>query len=232
MKRRKALKSVGALISVGLAGCTEQTTTKRSTGESTVNQTGSPTPWSTIHSATKDVAKQSSEATPASIGSIDIANQDDSPPSYPGLLSVTVESSTIREEQPARLKISCINESDSRQDFTFGFGPPFSRIHSEKRPGFLLVDPVFLSDEDETASYELSPCWQRETDIEMIAPDVQQQVSLEPGEEVTRQKQIWQEHRPEDDMCLLTGDFRFESDEYVLKDGQRFSWGFTMTVSG
>lgn len=55
-------------------------------------------------------------------------------------------------------------------------------------------------------------------------------MTLKPGESVYQDVLLWQDYRNEVDVCLPSGEFRFESSEYELANDNEFTWGFTLSV--
>jgi hypothetical protein len=156
---------------------------------------------------------------------VEIKGVDTAPREYPGAFTVSVRKPLITKESTARIRIALENTSNRPRTFVFGHSPPFSGLRSED--GQLL-----LLDRTKQTGGEYEPvapgCWVPEANsFDLIEPDVLNDVRLDPGEKVGRTVLVWGTDSQD---CTLRGEYRFDSNEYRLPNGNSFTWGFSIEI--
>lgn len=167
------------------------------------------------------------------------ATGDEIPAGHESGLSASVE--LVRQysrDEPARLRISLVNRSDTAREITFGPSLPFSTLRGGKEEGaavaVLVPDDrthVHVERAGDSSSEPAEPddgCWQ----IEGVArDDIAQYERFDSGGSLTEAYSVYA--LTENGDCLPPGEYRFE-DSWVNRPGTspEFSvdWGFTLAV--
>lgn len=134
------------------------------------------------------------------------------------------------DESPARIRFEFTNVSEQRQEYGFGFSPPFSPYPADHldADAALLVLP---DDREHITPHEGSQfvpeeptdgCWRARTGYG--ANDIGRGRELDPGETLSGEYTLLAS--PEGD-CLALGTYRTEQDYYP----DEATWGFEITLS-
>ena len=154
---------------------------------------------------------------------VSVIDQRDLPNDVPVTLSATTSREEITAEHPARLRIVFENTDKNPRTFSFGTNPPFTpKLSQTQSPGLMLL-PLDTRYDPVTES-----CWQPtiSDDTEYVVPSVLNQVTLDAGESIATELDVWGSYRNDDDICVPIGEYQFE------ESYGDFTWNFTVAVLG
>lgn len=156
---------------------------------------------------------------------------------------VSMEATVTRQfgdSNPASIRVSITNDSDSEMEFTFGASPPFSEYVSEKSSSSRLVlipetdnSHIVVGDggtngtDTSDDGGQLPPkttvdgCWELFGDLTVYTRATKRRIGA--GETVSQKYAVL--NHPSNKQCLPTNDYRFVSKNYF---GQDESWGLTV----
>lgn len=221
LTRRNAIRLGGMALVTTLTGCV---------GAQTTAPTPSPSPTTTRSRPSTDEGTPTSTPTPEPptdiLRRITVASQDDIPADANVTLTAATLAQAVTTDHTARLRITFTNTATHNREFTFGASPPFSEFWSvtpEGEPSLLLLAP-------DTEFEKTAPdCWRPATDAQIRLALKARYITLEPGEQISRDVDVWDSNQNSTDECLVSGRYRFE-EEYGLPDDESLEWGFTLRV--
>lgn len=147
----------------------------------------------------------------------------------------------FNESEPAKVRVSFKNISDSEMRFTFGASPPFSQyisqdmghsrlvIISETNNSHIIANWSDDAGRSEDGSDQLLPetpkdgCWDFPSEISIFSSGKKKRIS----EDETISEEYVVLNHSKNRQCLPVSEYRFVSENYF---GQDESWGFTVEL--
>lgn len=226
MDRRKFLSTAALVVGAGCSANQNQNTTERERETSIVRKNVTKKPTSTRTTTTQNpTSEQTIMENEKVYRKVTLSNSGSTPDVVS--LNASLVTKEIGDKHTAKVKITLENTSRSKQKYDFGYRPPFSTLHTNEKPGWLLLEKSY------DVSRRSPSCWHPDlkSDAEIAAPSLLVKRELMPSESISTVVELWASHKYED-ACMPVGEYRFENSYSINQDRKNidFNWWFTINI--